>query len=76
MSDDSMNELRIDRSAFSVVDLADADNDLAYWLARTPEERWQGVELCRRVCYGEVAVTGRLQRVLEVVEREPGCGET
>ena len=62
---------KIDRTAFSVVSsFEEADrNDKEYWLARTPLERLQHMELLRRINYGSNA-TARLQRVLEVAERE------
>ncbi len=62
---------RLDRSAFSVVSsFEEADElDQQYWLSRTPYERLQYMELLRRINYGDEA-TARLQRVLEVAERE------
>jgi hypothetical protein len=72
MSDESTNELRIDRTAFSIVPLSEAGNDVAFWLSRTAEERRQGIETSRRVLYGEEATSGRLQRILEIVKRAPG----
>jgi hypothetical protein len=38
------DSLRMDKTAFSVVPLEQADDDLAYWLTKTPEERLCGVE--------------------------------
>lgn len=69
MSDEAVNELRIDRTAFSVVPLSEAGNDVAYWLSRTAEERRQRIEISRRVLYGEVACTRRMEKVIEVVNR-------
>ena len=60
----------VDRSAFSVVPLEEADNDLEYWLSRTPAERLAALELNRRMVYGHDRATSRLQRVLEVTELE------
>jgi hypothetical protein len=63
---------KVNRKAFSVTDLAQADSDdIAYWKSRTPAERMEALVTIRRVLYGEAAVTGRLQRVLEIVERKP-----
>jgi len=60
---------RLDRTAFSVVTLAEADReDKEYWLSKTPQERLQHIELLRRINYGTRA-TERLQRFLEIVER-------
>ncbi len=61
---------RIDRTAFSVVSsFEEADKqDKEYWLSKTPYERLQHMELLRRINYGPKA-TARLQRVLEIAER-------
>jgi len=64
-------DLKIDKTMFSVVSLAESSEDKAYWLAKSPTDRLRQVETLRRINYGHSA-TGRLQRVLEVVER-PGC---
>ena len=61
--------LKVDRSTFSVSTLTAETDDKAYWLARTPQERLKQVEMLRRINYGNAA-TARLQRVLEIVERE------
>jgi hypothetical protein len=64
---------RVNRMAFSVTDFVQANSDdSAYWKSRTPAERMEALAIIRRVLYGEAAVTGRLQRVLEIVERQPG----
>lgn len=60
--------LKIDRKAFSVGSLTEPSDEKAYWLARTPAERLQQVEILRRINYGHRA-TARLQRVLEIAER-------
>lgn len=66
-----INEHKIDCAAFSVVKLEDADeDDRQYWLSKMPLERWEGMEVIRQVIYGYDPATTRLQRVLEVVERE------
>jgi hypothetical protein len=61
--------LKVDRRAFSVGSLTEPSDEKAYWLARTPSERLQQVEILRRINYGYRA-TVRLQRVLEITERE------
>ena len=43
-------------------------DDLAYWLSRTPEERVATVDYLRTQYYGN---TTRLQRVARVVQRPP-----
>ena len=60
--------LKVDRSVLTVSDLNDESGEKAYWLARTPQERINQIEILRRINYGDAA-TARLQRVLEVVER-------
>ena len=62
---------RLDRSAFSVASsFQEADAaDRAYWWAQTPGFRLRAAQYLREVNYGDAA-TARLQRVLEVVERE------
>jgi hypothetical protein len=61
--------LKIDRKAFSVISLTDVSDEKAYWLSRTPYERLKQVEILRRINNGTGA-TARLQRVLEITERE------
>jgi hypothetical protein len=64
---------KLDRKTLSVTTLAQADaDDIAFWKSRTPAERMEALVMIRRVLYGEAAVTGRLQRVLEIIERPPG----
>jgi hypothetical protein len=62
--------MQVDRSAFSVVSLFDESDEVEFWLSKTPEERWQGIELMRRVIYGYEPAAARLQRVLIVAELE------
>jgi hypothetical protein len=59
---------RIRRDAFSVSTFAEMDQqDRAYWLRQTPQARLRAMELMRWINYGD-AVSGRLQRVLEIVQ--------
>ncbi len=61
---------KLDRTAFSVVSLEEADNDeMSYWLSKTPYERLDALETLRQIFYGYDPSTVRLQRVLEVTER-------
>ena len=56
---------RLDRSKLSLGPLEDsAERD--YWLSRSPAERLEGIELLRRLNYGEDATSAGLQRLLEV----------
>jgi len=43
-------------------------DDVAYWLSKTPEERVAAVDYLRTQYYGN---TTRLQRVARVVQRPP-----
>lgn len=61
---------KIDRTAFSVVRLEDSDNDLEYWLSKTPHERLAAQEYQRQMLYGYDPATSRIQNFFEVVERE------
>ena len=63
-------EFRMDRSHFSVVNLTDPDDSVAYWLTRPLEERWRALELLRRTFYGHARTGEGLQRVLEVAKLE------
>jgi hypothetical protein len=64
------DELKLDRTQFSVVRLADPDDVLDYWLSRTVEERLQALERLRRISYGDTVASERLQRVFEVARLE------
>jgi len=68
MTDQSKYE-KISREHFSVVPLDD-QSDKKYWLSRSDEERLEYAMFLRRLNYG-AAAAGRLQRVLEIVKREP-----
>jgi len=57
---------RLDRTRLSLGPLDDGA-DREYWLSRSPLERLEGIELLRRLNYGEAATSARLQRVLELV---------
>ena len=61
---------RLDRTAFSLVSLEEADNDqMEYWLSKTSYERLDALETLRQIFYGYDPTTTRLQRVLEIAER-------
>jgi len=50
----------------SLQDTSSAQEDLAYWLSRTPAERVAAVDYLRRQYYGD---TGRLRRVAQIIQR-------
>ena len=62
--DPDSSDLRVDRTALTVVPPFDDSDERAYWHSRTPAERLRHVEILRRINYGSRA-TERLQRVLE-----------
>jgi hypothetical protein len=62
-----VDDLKVDRTVFSVVPLTEPDDSLAYWLSRPVTERLEALERLRRISYGPLAAA-RLQRVFEVVE--------
>lgn len=63
-------EYRLDKTAFSVIDLKDEGDDRAFWFAKTPDERLEAAELLRQSVYGYDPATARLQRVFAVAELE------
>jgi hypothetical protein len=63
---------RVDRSKIEAVALEDADDEWKFWLSRTPEERWAGIEHLRRTYHGDAAIDARLPRLLELVELGEG----
>ncbi|NUN97372.1 MAG: hypothetical protein HUU16_14500 [Candidatus Omnitrophica bacterium] len=63
---------RVDRTKLTFASLDDPSDEKEYRSTKTVEERLQAVEMMRRMAYGEGAVTARLQRVLEIVERSSG----
>jgi hypothetical protein len=65
-------KFRLDRTAVSVVGLTERQNDRAYWLSRTPAERFEALELLRQIAYGYDPATERLQRIFEIAQLEPG----
>ena len=61
---------RMDKNAISIVSLEEADNEeVEYWLSKTPYERLDALETLRQIFYGYDPATTRLQRVLEITER-------
>src|SRR5271167_329306 len=67
-----METLRLDKTAFTVVSLHDADAaDKAYWAAQSPRFRLEALEFMRQVAYGYDPITARLERVLEGTKRPP-----
>jgi hypothetical protein len=61
----------VDRSVVTVQSLHDEPDDRRWWWARPAAERLAAIEIMRRIVYGRAATDGRLQRVLEIAQREP-----
>lgn len=65
--DKPLSTYTLNKKVFSVTSMDEAQNDKAFWLSKTPQERWEAIEFLRRISYGTRA-TGRLQRVLTVTQ--------
>lgn len=58
---------RLDRSAFSVTSFAEAEEeDRAYWLSLTPQQRLEALEEMRQLNYVYNPASDRIQRTIEV----------
>lgn len=66
---ESVDVVRMDKTAFSIARLTDPDDAREYWATRSPEERLAAAELMRRIAYGYDPATTRLQRVLSIAQR-------
>jgi hypothetical protein len=72
MEKTALENARVDRTAFSVSSLEEAERaDLGYWRARTVDERLEALELSRQIAYGYDPTTRGLSRFFEVVEFTP-----
>ena len=63
-----LDNIRIDRTAFSVSSLYDESEEKQYWWSKTPLERIYAVEMMRQMHYGYNSSTTRLQRFFEIAE--------
>jgi hypothetical protein len=73
MSEKLLDHAKVDRSAFTVTTLKAADEaDEEYWKSRTPDERFEALELSRQITYGYDPTTRGLSRFFEVVKFPPG----
>jgi hypothetical protein len=61
---------RLDRQILVVEKLGEKTSDRQYWRSKSPAERFEALELLRRIAYGYDPATERLQRVLEVTQLE------
>jgi hypothetical protein len=59
---------KIDKTSFSIADPDnDSENEVDYWLKKTPEERFMALEILRQRFYNYDITTSRLQRYIEVI---------
>ena len=63
-----MNGFVLDRTSLSVGSFADEPDDLAYWLAQTPETRLAGIEFLRHQFYAYGDARQEFRRFLEIAE--------
>ena len=69
----TVRDARMNRQALDVTSLSEQEgSDVAYWLARTPAERFEALELLRQVHFGYDPATARLLRAVEVVDGRKG----
>lgn len=68
---DKPDKHRIDRTAFSIIDLGDDSGDKEYWRSRTIEERLENLDYLRKMYFG-TRTKQRLQRFFEIAEFPPG----
>ena len=61
---------KLDKTTFVVASLSDESDEKSYWLAKMPGERLEALELMRQIIYGYSPSTTRLQRVLEIAQRQ------
>jgi hypothetical protein len=61
-----IDEIRMDRSALSVVTTETPSDAREYWKSRTMQERLAALELTRQILHAYDPDTTRFQRVLEV----------
>jgi hypothetical protein len=66
----AITEVKMDKTAFSVVALGEDSDEKSYWQSKTPQERLETVELLRQLNYGYDPATAGLQRVLTIAELE------
>ena len=65
---ESIEHIKIDRAVMDSHKLTARVSDRQYWLAKSPTERFEALELLRQIAYGYDPSTTRLQRVLEVAK--------
>ena len=66
----NLTSAKMDKTVFLVSELDQESDERAYWREQSPADRLLALELLRQVMYGYDPSTDRLQRFLEVIERE------
>ena len=61
---------KVDRSYFEISQLTDISDETTFWQSKTPQERLEAIEIMRQIIYGYNPSTTRLQRVLEIAQRQ------
>jgi hypothetical protein len=62
------DKFKLDRGVLDTAELSSKPNDRQYWLSKTPDGRFEALEILRQIAYGYDPATERLQRVFEVVK--------
>jgi hypothetical protein len=62
------DKYKLDRGVLETAELTSKSNDRQYWLSKTPDERFEALEILRQIAYRYDPATERLQRVFEVVK--------
>jgi hypothetical protein len=65
----SVEDIKVDKAALSVLRLTDAPDEKFFRIAKSPYDRLRAVETLRQLNYGYRQSTARLQRVLEIAQR-------
>lgn len=62
------DKYKLNRGVSETAHLTGKPDDRQYWLSKTPDERFEALEILRQIAYGYDPATERLQRVFEVVK--------
>lgn len=64
-----MDKLKMDKSIFSIesTHAECEEKDKTYWQSKTPDERFEALELLRELNYGKHETSKRLSRFFEIV---------
>jgi len=62
------NVPRLNKKIMKVTSLDDIEEEKRYWISKSPLERFEAIEISRRMIYGQDRVTSRLQRFFETAD--------